>query len=348
MCKNNVFVISSVVFVCAYMVSSQSIGLSRCFQFTWLGPRWNNESVFLNATCQDATRLASGVPCVQPLVVSYDGTWPDVHYIWKHHSQNASCILANNDVCATYTYYFDGQVENSTHMCTRAVNDDGQAITSGCFVQTNGSFVTRACFCRSVPGGLPSIIIACSLKKRVKRKRWVKSWLLKNVYTHLNLLDEVHSTEEEEDYANYYRTGAQMNTVKVVVKNVPDYGASRERNDLGFLTFDLKTDLSHLFNWNVKQLFLYLTAEYVTPNNELNQVVLWDKIILRGENALLDFKNMNTKYYFWDDGNGLKGHNNVTLTLSWNIIPNAGLLPNIQALGQHSFKFPVEYTQTRV
>lgn len=38
----------------------------------------------------------------------------------------------------------------------------------------------------------------------------------------------------------------------------------------------------------------------------LLQVVLWDKIILRGENAVLDFKNMNTKYYFWDDGNGLR------------------------------------------
>lgn len=56
-------------------------------------------------------------------------------------------------------------------------------------------------------------------------------------------------------------------------KNVPDYSASREKNDLGFLTFDLQTDLTHLFNWNVKQLFLYLTAEYQTPNNELNQVL---------------------------------------------------------------------------
>ncbi|CAD0198690.1 unnamed protein product [Chrysodeixis includens] len=225
--------------------------------FTWLGPRWNNESIFLNATCQDATKLAKGVPCSEPLVVSQDGSWPDIEYIWRNHLGNASCILADNDVCAQHTYYFNGKVDNST-------------------------------------------------------------------------------------------TAAQMNTVKVVVKNVPDYGASRERNDLGFLTFDLKTDLSHLFNWNVKQLFLYLTAEYISPNNELNQVVLWDKIILRGENALLDFKNMNTKYYFWDDGNGLKGHNNVTLTLSWNIIPNAGLLPNIQAIGQHSFKFPTDYTQTRV
>lgn len=94
--------------------------------------------------------------------------------------------------------------------------------------------------------------------------------------------------------------------IKNFRKNVADYSASREKHDLGFLTFDLQTDLTSLFNWNVKELFLYLTAEYQTDNNELNQVVLWDKILLRGENAVLDFKNMNTKYYFWDDGNGLK------------------------------------------
>ncbi|XP_071452502.1 signal peptidase complex subunit 3 [Hetaerina americana] len=145
-----------------------------------------------------------------------------------------------------------------------------------------------------------------------------------------------------------YRTKTTMDTVKVLVKNVPDYSASREKNDLGYLTFDLRTDLSHLFNWNVKQLFLYLTAEYTTSNNKLNQVVLWDKIIQRGENAVLDFKNINTKYYFWDDGNGLRGHQNITLTLSWNMIPNAGLLPNIFAHGQHSFPFPSEYTTSRV
>ena len=57
--------------------------------------------------------------------------------------------------------------------------------------------------------------------------------------------------------------------MKVVVKHVPDYSASREKNDLGFLTFDLQADLTPLFNWNVKQLFLYLTAEYSTPSNEV-------------------------------------------------------------------------------
>ena len=64
--------------------------------------------------------------------------------------------------------------------------------------------------------------------------------------------------------------------------------------------------MTPLFNWNVKQLFLYLSAEYETEKNQVNQVVLWDKIIQRGENAVLDYRSMNTKYYFWDDGNGLK------------------------------------------
>ncbi|KYN36742.1 Signal peptidase complex subunit 3 [Trachymyrmex septentrionalis] len=164
-----------------------------------------------------------------------------------------------------------------------------------------------------------------------------------------------------------YRANATLNTVKVVVKNVPDYSASREKNDLELystftglfncffnsyiLNYICLTKLLHLtplFNWNVKQLFLYLTAEYQTENNEFNQVVLWDKIVLRGDNAVLDFKNMNTKYYFWDDGKGLRGNKNVTLTLSWNIIPNAGLLPSVNALGSHTFAFPPEYTTLRV
>ena len=73
-------------------------------------------------------------------------------------------------------------------------------------------------------------------------------------------------------FFNEYQVHADINTVKVVVKNAPDYAAGKEKNDLGFLTFDLQADLSPLFNWNVKQLFLYLTAEYETPNNKLNQV----------------------------------------------------------------------------
>lgn len=35
-------------------------------------------------------------------------------------------------------------------------------------------------------------------------------------------------------------------------------------------------------------------------------MVLWDKIIERGENAILSYKNMNSEYYYFDDGSGLK------------------------------------------
>lgn len=38
----------------------------------------------------------------------------------------------------------------------------------------------------------------------------------------------------------------------------------------------------------------------------LNQVVLWDKIVLRGENTKLNLKDMKSKYFFFDDGNGLR------------------------------------------
>ena len=33
-------------------------------------------------------------------------------------------------------------------------------------------------------------------------------------------------------------------------------------------------------------------------------MVLWDKIIQRGDKAVIDLRNMNTKYYFFDDGVG--------------------------------------------
>ncbi|KAL7981881.1 hypothetical protein Chor_000938 [Crotalus horridus] len=101
--------------------------------------------------------------------------------------------------------------------------------------------------------------------------------------------------------------------------------------------------LQSIFDWNVKQLFLYLSAEYSTKNNALNQVVLWDKIILRGDSPKLLLKDMKSKYFFFDDGNGLKGNRNVTLTLSWNVVPNAGILPLVTGAGHISVPFPDTY-----
>lgn len=138
----------------------------------------------------------------------------------------------------------------------------------------------------------------------------------------------------------------KLTTNKHVVKNVADYSAGREKNDLGFVTFNLDADFANAFDWNTKQLFLYLTALYQTENNVKNQVVLWDHIIERGDETRVSLKNQHTKYYFWDEGNGLKGNKNVTLTLSLNVIPNAGLLPIATSPTTHLFSFPAEYIAT--
>ncbi|XP_033126500.1 signal peptidase complex subunit 3-like [Anneissia japonica] len=87
---------------------------------------------------------------------------------------------------------------------------------------------------------------------------------------------------------------------------------------------------------------------FMNIRNVLNQVVLWDKIILRGNNALLDYRSIKMKYPFFDDGNGLKGHDNITLSLSWNVIPNAGMLPRIYGDGQTSFSLPIEYSNRQM
>lgn len=128
-----------------------------------------------------------------------------------------------------------------------------------------------------------------------------------------------------------------------MVRNVADYSSGRERNDLGLLSFDLDADFDKLFNWNTKQLFLFLTAQYQTKSNSLSQVVLWDYIMLREQNHQISLRNQNTKYYFWDDGNGLLG-NNINLTLTVNVIPNSGFLP-IQLVqnSEHKFVFPLKY-----
>lgn len=51
------------------------------------------------------------------------------------------------------------------------------------------------------------------------------------------------------------------------------------------MRFDIRTDLNPLLNsYNTKQLFLYLTAVYSeTPGVAEHEVVLWDRIVTRGD-----------------------------------------------------------------
>eukprot|EP00051_Salpingoeca_urceolata_P028138 m.485214 g.485214 ORF g.485214 m.485214 type:complete len:177 (-) comp23704_c0_seq1:35-565(-) len=131
----------------------------------------------------------------------------------------------------------------------------------------------------------------------------------------------------------------------ISVQQLPEfYRRSRKKSDFGNVTFDLNADLTSVFNWNTKQLFLYVMAEYETEKNVFNQVVIWDKIILRGDGNEVIRAQRLRKYPFFDDGNGLKGNTNVTLSLNWNAIPHAGLLPRLGS-GHVVIEFPDWYRQ---
>ncbi|EUB63593.1 Signal peptidase complex subunit 3 [Echinococcus granulosus] len=133
----------------------------------------------------------------------------------------------------------------------------------------------------------------------------------------------------------------------VVVQVAEDFTVSNPtRNDLGRLRIDIKANVEPLFNWNVKQLFIFLAAEYKTPSNSVNQVALWDKIIRRGESYDIEYKSMKGKYPFWDDGSGLRNNENITLKFYWNIIPNAGMMPLKSSGSQVVFSFPPTYYET--
>ena len=70
-----------------------------------------------------------------------------------------------------------------------------------------------------------------------------------------------------------------------------------KRSDLGNFYFDLEADLTELFHWNNKQLFVYILAEYETTQNDINQVVVWDRIIKRGEKMKLNLKRKVSYFY---------------------------------------------------
>lgn len=127
------------------------------------------------------------------------------------------------------------------------------------------------------------------------------------------------------------------------VRYTPDHmSGKRDYLDLTLFNYDLRVDMSKSFHWNVKMIFLYLVAEYDNSDNAVNQVVLWDKIVLRGDNPIVDLKGLRTKYYFFDDGNHMRGAN-TTLSLHWNVVSNAGLLPNVRGEKHVSTILPTDY-----
>ncbi|KZP34215.1 signal peptidase 22 kDa subunit [Athelia psychrophila] len=95
--------------------------------------------------------------------------------------------------------------------------------------------------------------------------------------------------------------------------------------DYALVNFNVSADLTPLFNWNTKQLFLYLEAEYENAKGGKNDVVIWDRIVRRKEDAFINVVGKN-KYAFKDITNTFKKVPAAHYALKYNVMPYVGAL----------------------
>ncbi|KAI6243453.1 Signal peptidase complex subunit 3 [Aphelenchoides fujianensis] len=139
-----------------------------------------------------------------------------------------------------------------------------------------------------------------------------------------------------------YSVPVEVAVSNVRIKQVNDYAAPRGRSDLATMYFTLHADLAPVFNWNVKELYVFLVAKYTTPQRSINEITLWDKYYKRFENVVVHEEKIPPFYYFADDGTNLLGQN-VTFVLRWTVVPNAGYMRNVDGGGEIVVPMPKAY-----
>lgn len=106
--------------------------------------------------------------------------------------------------------------------------------------------------------------------------------------------------------AGVFDVQTQMNNVspRTTVKFTRRSGSVNNKGKENVrINFDLDADLSSLFNWNTKQVFVYLTAEYnggAKREDISNKVTFWDKIIVDKKDSVLKLRNQRGAYSVYD------------------------------------------------
>ncbi|XP_055598370.1 uncharacterized protein LOC129747962 [Uranotaenia lowii] len=129
-----------------------------CFRFTWIGPKYNNNSFFRNMTCDNLSRKTPGVPCFQPLVVTMNSNVPDTNYMWdtyKAKPTQIACRLVPGEVCARFTFRYNGAIENITYMCAKMNVDNESSTSTACYKEDRSGREIEVCVCESAAGRVP-------------------------------------------------------------------------------------------------------------------------------------------------------------------------------------------------
>ncbi|KAL2021240.1 hypothetical protein VTK56DRAFT_7427 [Thermocarpiscus australiensis] len=143
-----------------------------------------------------------------------------------------------------------------------------------------------------------------------------------------------------------------------VVRGRPHY-YSPKKEEYAIIKFSLDADLSSLFTWNTKQLFVYVTAEWPSAGgsgsgrNATNQAVIWDTIItspsadhlanlgpiamkklrrsaqgksIDPSRGKLSIKNQRPKYQITHPSGKVAEQEDVVLRVHYNVQPWVGIL----------------------
>ncbi|KAK3325405.1 signal peptidase subunit-domain-containing protein [Apodospora peruviana] len=144
-----------------------------------------------------------------------------------------------------------------------------------------------------------------------------------------------------------------------VVRGRPHYYSSK-KEEYAVIKFSLDADLSSLFTWNTKQVFVYVTAEWpsssaakIAGNVTENQAVIWDTIItapssdhlanlgpaarkkllksaagkaIDPSRGKLSIKNQKPKYQITHPSGKIAETDDVVLKLHYNVQPWVGML----------------------
>ena len=121
---------------------------------------------------------------------------------------------------------------------------------------------------------------------------------------------------------------------------------SDRQRERAILLFDFDLDFSKLFDWNCKQVFVFIVASYAAPGRPVNRVVVCDDTILTKDHAKrIRGEKVFSEYEMDDIGQHLKG-NNVTLRVGYDVMPYIGFVGkhhHLKVSGDALFKMPGTY-----
>mmetsp|Transcript_46496 Transcript_46496/g.77266 ORF Transcript_46496/g.77266 Transcript_46496/m.77266 type:complete len:188 (+) Transcript_46496:47-610(+) len=121
-------------------------------------------------------------------------------------------------------------------------------------------------------------------------------------------------------------------------------GVRKSKFERAELTFSADIDLRDEFHWNTKQLFVWLSADYIGKDNQVtHRSSLWDTLVRSKSAAMFEMNAKMPEYKLIDPDLDLRD-NNVNFTLNWDIHPWIGLITRKHSDTPHKVDMPVQYS----